>query len=300
MQEPTITANPGYSNVRPMQLGEILDGSFSIYRRHFGLFMRLSIVLIGLPAIVTVYVATRFIVSPVGASNWVQEHIGATIAFALLAVLVWMMIFLLLNAGTIRIISDSYLGNEPTLGAALQLGFEKSVPLLIVAIGKALLMIVVYIGVAVAAVAAGAVGRVLGVGVLFTVLAVLAGCWVFGYVLCVYGLTSMVVVLEDLATSFDAFGRSAELTRNARLKVFLIWLVIWIFTTFLPYIIIFGLGWVLGPKSPVQPFLSLGLIIMGVMLAPILPCALTLLYYDLRVRREAFDLQILSEQLGTR
>jgi len=29
-----------------------------------------------------------------------------------------------------------------------------------------------------------------------------------------------------------------------------------------------------------------------------LPCALTLLYYDLRVRREAFDLQILSEQLG--
>ncbi len=35
-------------------------------------------------------------------------------------------------------------------------------------------------------------------------------------------------------------------------------------------------------------------------LAPILPCALTLLYYDLRVRREAFDLQILSDQLGTR
>jgi len=34
--------------------------------------------------------------------------------------------------------------------------------------------------------------------------------------------------------------------------------------------------------------------------APILPCALTLLYYDFRVRREAFDIEILSEQLGAR
>lgn len=300
MEEPTITANPGYSNVRPMQLGEILDGGFSIYRRHFGLFMRLSIVLIGIPAIVSVYVATRFIANPVGATNWLQEHIAATIAVGLLAGLIWMMIFLLLSAGTIRIISDSYLGNEPTLGAALRLGVERSVPLLIVAIGKALLMFVVYIGVAIAVVAAGAIGRAIGASALFMVFAVVAGCWALAYVLCVYALTSMVVVLEDLDSSFDAFGRSAELTRQSRLKVFLIWLVIWAFTTFLPYIVIFGLSWVFGPESPAQPFLSLGMIIMGVILAPILPCAFTLLYYDLRVRREAFDLQILSDQLGTR
>ena len=84
------------------------------------------------------------------------------------------------------------------------------------------------------------------------------------------------------------------------MKVFFAWLVIAIFTNILPSIVVFGIGQAVGPDSPVQPFLSVVTIVLGVVLAPILPCALTLLYYDLRVRREAFDLQILSEQLGTR
>ncbi len=31
---------------------------------------------------------------------------------------------------------------------------------------------------------------------------------------------------------------------------------------------------------------------------PVFSCAFTLLYYDLRVRHEGFDIQYLSEQLG--
>jgi hypothetical protein len=53
-------------------------------------------------------------------------------------------------------------------------------------------------------------------------------------------------------------------------------------------------------NAALQPFFVVLASLMSIVLAPILPCALTLLYYDLRVRREAFDLQILSEQLGTR
>jgi hypothetical protein len=76
--------------------------------------------------------------------------------------------------------------------------------------------------------------------------------------------------------------------------------VIFLFTALLPWFVVFGVGQVLGPTSPLQPFLSVLSVAMGVVLAPILPCALTLLYYDSRVRREAFDLQILSQQLGAR
>src|SRR6266516_3744970 len=271
-----------------MQLGEILDGSFSIFRRHFGLFMRLSFVLISAPAVVVVYFATRALSNPLGAANWVQTHVAATIGFGLVVLFVWIMISLLLKAGTIRIISDSYLGNEPSLGAALQFAAGRIVPLLLVAIAKTLLIFVLYIAVVIAIVVMTAVGRLLGMGGLFA------------YVLCGYGLTSMVIVLEDLLSAFDAFGRSAELTRDWRLKVFFAWLVIAIFTNILPSIVVFGIGQAVGPDSPVQPFLSVGTIVLGVVLTPILPCALTILYYDLRVRREAFDLQILSEQLGTR
>jgi len=283
-----------------MQLGEILDGSFSIFRRHFGLFMRLSFVLISAPAVVVVYFATRALSNPLGAANWVQTHIAATIGFGLVVLFVWIMISLLLKAGTIRIISDSYLGNEPSLGAALQFAAGRIMPLLLVAIAKTLLIFVLYIAVVIGIVVSMAVGRLLGMGGLFLFLACIGGIWLFAYVLCGYGLTSMVIVLEDLLSAFDAFGRSAELTKDWRLKVFFAWLVIAIFTNILPSILVFGIGQAVGPDSPVQPFLSVVTIVLGVVLAPILPCALTLLYYDLRVRREAFDLQILSEQLGTR
>jgi hypothetical protein len=33
-------------------------------------------------------------------------------------------------------------------------------------------------------------------------------------------------------------------------------------------------------------------------LAPVLAAVITLMYYDLRVRREAFDLQVLGQRLG--
>jgi hypothetical protein len=38
--------------------------------------------------------------------------------------------------------------------------------------------------------------------------------------------------------------------------------------------------------------------LLSLVLTPIVACGLTLLYYDLRVRKEAFDLQLLSEQIG--
>ncbi len=300
-RERTITSSYSNTNVRPMQIGEILDGCFNIYRRHFGLFMRLSLVLICMPAIVIVYFLTRAVANPIGAANWVQENIAATILLFVVGIVVWITISLLLKAGTIRIISDSYLGHEPSLAAALQFGTGRIVPLLLVAICKALLIFVMYIGVVLAMIVVVAVSRLLGtIGILTIIAGAVGTLWFVAYVLCCYGLTTMVVVLEDLNSSFDAFSRSVELTRGSRLKVFFTWLVIVVFTAILPWLVIQGASLALGPESPVVPFLGLLSIVGGVALAPILPCALTLLYYDLRVRREAFDLQILSDQLGTR
>src|ERR1051325_10567691 len=227
----------------------------------------------------------RFAMTPIAAANWFQEHLVNVILMGLAGVLVYTTISLLLKAGTIRIISDSYLGQEPTLSSALQLGMGRIIPLLVVAISKTLLVIVIYL-----AAISVLLGIAYGVGAI----------WFMAWVLCGYGLTSMVVVLEDLDSSFDAFGRSWELTRAARMKVFLTCLVIFLFTALLPWIVVAVVGQLLGPASPLQPFLSILSVAMGVVLAPILPCALTLLYYDSRVRREAFDLQILSQQLGAR
>ena len=285
-----------------MQIGEILDGTFNIYRRHFGLFMRLSLLLICVPAVLFVFFMVRFATNPIAAANWFQEHLVNVILMGLVGVLVYTTISLLLKAGTIRIISDSYLGQEPTLSSALQLGMGRIIPLLVVAISKTLLVIVIYLAAILAGVLLVGIGKALGaaIAVLLGIAYGVGAIWFMAWVLCGYGLTSMVVVLEDLDSSFDAFGRSWELTRAARMKVFLTCLVIFLFTALLPWIVVAVVGQMLGPASPLQPFLSILSVAMGVVLAPILPCALTLLYYDSRVRREAFDLQILSQQLGAR
>jgi hypothetical protein len=287
-----------------MQLGEILDGSFSIYRRHFGLFMRLSLILVWLPTAMAVYVQVRLSGNPLEFLNLIQQNALATVGFGLVAVVIWVTSSLLLKAGTIRIISDSYLGQEPELGAALRFGVAKIVPLVLVALSKGLLLALIYIFGALGIGLMVVLGRLLGpaFGALMIFAGVVALAWLVVWVACGYGTTTPIVVLEELPSSFDAFGRSWELTRGARGKVFVTVFVAYVISQFLPQMFVLGISSMLGAMGnlSLQPFFVVITSLLGIVLAPILPCTLTLLYYDLRVRREAFDLQILSEQLGTR
>jgi hypothetical protein len=286
-----------------MRLGEVLDGSFNIYRRHFGLFMRLSLILVWLPTAAGIYLNLRFSNNPFQLLAVFQENLGRTIGLSLLAVVIWSACSLLLKAGTIRIISDSYLGHEPELGTSLRFGVDKIIPLLVVALSKGLLLIILYI---VSALVVGLLyfmGRLAGPALagLMVFIGIIGALWFVIWVACAYGVTTPVVVLEDLSSSFDAFGRSWELTRDARGKLFGTVVVAWLVSQLLPQIVVGAISAALGVASntSLQPFFVVFASLLGIVLAPILPCALTLLYYDLRVRREAFDLQVLSEQLGT-
>ena len=283
-----------------MQLGEILDGSFNIYRRHFGLFMRLSLALVWLPTAAGIYMQVRFSNSPFEMLNILEQHTGTTVLFGLLLIVVWTTAGLLLKAGTIRIISDSYLGQEPQLGSALRFGVSKILPLLLVTFSKNLLLILVPGAGALVVVLLVMVGKVVGVGGLIGFVGFVGLGWFVVWVACVYGTTTPIVVLEDLTSSFDAFGRSWELTRGARGKVFGTAVVAWLISQLLPQMVVGGISGALGAagNTSLQPLFVVVASLMGIVLAPILPCAITLLYYDLRVRREAFDLQVLSEQMG--
>jgi len=286
-----------------MRLGEILDGSFNIYRRHFGLFMRLSLILVWLPLAAGIYLNLRFAKNPFEALSTIQDHMGAFFSVAVLFLVVATFCSLLLKAGTLRVISDSYLGQEPELGSSLRFAVDKILPLLLVAISKGLLVVLLLL-------ASGAgvgmlyfLGRLAGPGMagLMVFFGVVAATWFVIWVLCAYATTTATIVLEDLPSAFDAFGRSWELTRGARLKVFGTAAVAWLIAQFLPQMVVNGISGVVGVagNDSLQPVFVVVASLLSIVLAPILPCALTLLYYDLRVRREAFDLQVLSDQLGT-
>jgi hypothetical protein len=285
-----------------MRLGEILDGSFNIYRRHFGLFMRLSLILVWLPTAAGIYLNLRFSNSPFELLNLLEQNIAGSIGIFLLLLVVWSACSLLLKAGTIRVISDSYLGHEPELGASLRFGTEKIIPLLLVAISKTLLLFLLYFAGALAVGLLYFIGRMItpGLGALMIFAGAIAAIWLVTWILCAYAMTTPIVVLEDLSSSFDAFGRSWELTRGARAKVAGTIVVTWLISQFLPQMVIGAMSGALGVagNESLQPVFVVVASLLGIVLAPILPCALTLLYYDLRVRREAFDIQVLSEELG--
>lgn len=290
------------SNLRPMQLGEILDGTFSIYRRHFALFMQLSLLVVWLPASVWVYLQVRY--SGLRGADLVtafEQHTLRSVVILLVLLVVSSAAGLLLKAGTIQVISESYLGHEPRLGPALRLGVSKIISLLVVAISKMLLLAVVYIIGAIAVGILVVLGRLGGI-TLAVVLGVVGGCglvWLICWVACGYGVTTQTVVLEDLASSFDAFARAWDLTRGFRLKVLGVAVVTWLISHFLPQIVAGTMSVViLGASPAVQPVLVVLTALLSILLAPVMPCALTLLYYDLRVRREGFDLQMLSQELG--
>ncbi|HXE84122.1 MAG TPA: hypothetical protein VN513_12405 [Gemmatimonadales bacterium] len=287
-----------------MQLGEILDGSFNIYRRHFGLFMRLSLIIVWLPTALAVYLSVRFAGTPLAFLNVLEQHPLGSFGLGLVFLIIWVSSSLLLKAGTIRVISDSYLGQEPELGSALRFGVAKIVPLLLVALSKGLLIALIAVFGALGMGLVTVVGRLMGpaIGGLLVVVGVVGVCWLVIWVACGYGTTTPIVVLEELSSSFDAFGRSWELTRGTRGKVFGTMAVAWVIGYFLPQMVISGISSFLSAEGnpALQTFFVVLASLIGIVLAPILPCALTLLYYDLRVRREAFDLQILSEQLGPR
>lgn len=290
------------SDLRPMSFGEVLDGAFTMYRRHFGLFMKLSAVTWGVPAALLLYLKLRFSgTTPDQTLAIFQTHLAELIILGLVWLAAIVVATVMLTAGSIRVISSAYLGGVSTFGDALRLAASKIVPLVLVGLGKGLLLLIIWIVgfvvwallVSIANLFGGAsavlVG-ILGLGALF---------WFLAFVLCGYALTTPIVVLEELSSSFDTFGRSWDLTRGFKLKAFGLWLVVWILTWLVPFCFFFGVGYVVQTKAPgLELTVSAVNSLVSIVLAPVLPCMLTLFYYDLRMRREGFDLQVLGQQMG--
>jgi hypothetical protein len=275
------------ADLHPMELGEILDGALTIFRRHIGLFVKVGIAALWLPVALTIYIQL---------AGGTEQHF---VLFFFVQVIAYFA-GLFLTAAAIRVISDSYMGRPPELREALSLGMAKIWPLFVVGFGKSIITVLLAAAIGiVAAVAAPAMASGgSGVAVIFVLLAVLAGCWFIAFVLCGYAVTTPVVVLENLSAAFDAFGRSWDLTRGFKRKIFGIAVVAFLII-YLPIVVIGGLGGYFRLTSPaIGQAIEVFSAALPILVYPLFSCILTLMYYDLRVRREAFDLQILGQQLG--
>jgi hypothetical protein len=122
-----------------------------------------------------------------------------------------------------------------------------------------------------------------------------------------WALTIPVAVLEDKGLS-DATSRSSELTKGSRGRIFMIYflylvllyivILLWE-TPMLAAIGLFTHGHRLATGLPIwtQVAFPVCTFLSACLVSPLLTIALSLVYYDQRVRKEAFDLQLMMSTL---
>jgi hypothetical protein len=147
---------------------------------------------------------------------------------------------------------------------------------------------------------ARAAPRLLGlVGTQFLVMLAIA----VGYLLCIvpgiifslwFLVVAPVVILERVAGP-TAMRRSRELMRGNLDKGFILALVVGILTFVIVWALQFLTTLVPLPHPAIGAFINT---LLQAILLPIQTAPWILLYYDLRIRKEAFDLQKLAEALG--
>lgn len=250
--------------LRPLSLGEILDVSFGLYRALFVPLLLVAIASQGLPMILSIYVQAAGLQ-------------GISIALTLGVLLFSVIGSALASAASTFILSEQYMGRAITAGDAL----ARAWPF---------------------------IGRVIMLSLLTSLLCMLGLVLLLipGLIL-ISGLVlaSPALVIEGRPHATDAMGRSWALTRGHRWKIFgalvvtgiliaLPNLALGVFTSLRNFDVQSRQA-VLSPTGIVWLAIAQAL---QVLLYPLLYCVLTVAYYDLRVRKEAFDLEILAGGLA--
>lgn len=245
--------------LRPLSLGEVLDTSFGIYRRLFPSLLFISVFTQTVPLALSVYVQ---------AAGGVLQHPALWVLSAGLALVL----------GSIATAASTFVVAENYLGASLtpQEAFLRSTPFMGRLIGTSL-----------------QVTLVVGLGFLF---------FFFPGVIALCGLliTPSALVLEDLRGGTPAMRRSWELTRGFRGKIFGA-LVVAFLLLMIPAAALgaFAVGATAG--SATESTLTLAVLILQsalqILVYPFFYALTTVLYYDLRVRKEGFDLERLASSL---
>lgn len=244
--------------LRPLSLGQLLDQTFNIYRTNFVLFIGISSV----PNIALL--ALQFGFS--GIISVDRKEVGiVTVIAGLFALVASAFVSALVTAATTLGVSDIYLDRPTTIMSCFSRVARKAPRVVFVSF---------------------IVGLIVGLG---TLLCIIPGIYWAG----VYGLAVPAAVLEDINGS-QAISRSKDLTRDSVGRIIVVYFLTTIFTIGMLLALDAGLSLIglatskaLNKQVLDQVLTTLG----GILFGPVTAIALTLAYYDQRVRKEAFDIE---------
>ncbi|SRR6266481_2226074 len=318
--------------LRPMSTSQVLDRTFYLYRNNFLLFVGIAIVgpiLTLIAALLQLLIFGPPVmppqmqpgnVDPAALQSFFQSFLLRTIVGAVIGFIVYAIGQALASGATIHAVSMVHLGKATTIQEsykAIQPIFWRILRIMmtIFAIGfwPVILSYVLIIAIALSmpSLMQGGGGAQLGFAIFVLVILVLSFVGIFGgiiwgfYVFCRYSLAVPACTLENLPAKYSLI-RSKFLTKGSIGRVLAIYLltllIAWVMTSVLQtpaYIISNPFAMKPGPMSGAFLFWAfLGEFLGRTFASPIATIAIALIYYDERVRKEAFDLQLMMQALG--
>jgi hypothetical protein len=293
----------GGFELRPLTLGELLDRAFLLYRRNFWLFAGIMV----FPSCLLIPIhffmlRSRDVPFPWNKSS-PQPH---ALAYAFGYLFVYWIVYAVAEAATTYAAADEYLGRHLTIREAygrIRGRFWRAIGVTLNVYIRTLVLIFLF------PVLAGAAGialtAVMKLGNVINTPAValipvglaIAG-FAFGLLLSArYTLSLPAVLLEDISGR-AAIRRSVQLSHGRRGQIFVA-ILLGIAVSYAAAAMFQGPFYVgiavMGIKGHLPNWVNLGLSVSGALGAaiatPLLMIILVLCYYDLRIRKEGFDLQ---------
>jgi hypothetical protein len=255
------------TELRPMNTSELLDRTFFLYRKHFMVF-------IGIAAIPNLISLTfRLAVIPLQPS----ASAGTAILLGLASAAVYLVTVSAAQAATVVAVSDIHLGRPASIGTAFAVMKECLIEIV---------LIIILVG----------FGVLLGLILLIVPGILLSLAW---------SLAIPVAVIERRGP-FDALPRSSMLTRGSRFRIFVILLFVIVFVYIItiifqaPMLFTIGLSRLRDPQAVpawINVLSQIGSFLSSSLVLPVSTIAVSLIYYDQRVRKEGFDLQLMMSSL---
>jgi flagellar biosynthesis protein FlhB len=269
------------SELRPRGIGEILDSAVALYRARFTRLVKVAVIVVvpvqALSAIVLLSAQPdHYSLSVTGAVT--PQYDSSSVAVQLAAFLVVAVVGVLSTALVIavctRILADAYIDTDSSAGDA----FRAVRPRVLAVIATSLIVLV--------SEALGVVACLVGVLVPLTFFAVALPA----------------LILERVGVG-AAIGRSIALTKTHLMHVLGLVLTAQLLSVILNTALAEGIRLVLhSDNGTVSAVIgqSIAGTIAGVLTTPFVAAAVVALYFDLRIRDEAYDIQLLMQRNDAR
>jgi hypothetical protein len=264
--------------LRPLSVGEVLDASFKVVRQSFGtLAVCVLVVAVPLHLIDTLILASTAdnafnLDSGTVAGDGVSE--GTTLAGGLLRAILNIVLLTIASAACFRAVSSVYLGEQPTVQGSLGFGASRVLPVIVLSIVYGVALIVPFL------------------------LLVLPGVW-----LAVAWSVSYPALLSEGVGPIAALGRSFKLTRGRWWSTFAALLVMYLIVLVISGIlgVLFGATLIasLENEALAAVIYTITNVVSSLITLPLFAAVLSIIYFDLRVRKEGFDLHLLARGVGS-